>query len=148
MNKSRAIIVVKNPEALRVAASSARISTQPGTAMEIFGRSMGDEKDLRLLDKVLSSGHKSVIEHQTFGIAFNDVSVLVEQFVIEARLASFTVKSRRYVDFAGAGYVVPEGMSEAQNVKTGIHEIAHSRLHDRDMIDAENGIMVDRKSVV
>ncbi|MBR7187075.1 MAG: hypothetical protein IKD53_00820 [Clostridia bacterium] len=63
MNKSRAIIVVKNPEALRVAASSARISTQPGTAMEIFGRSLGDEKDLRLLDKVLSSGHKSVIEH-------------------------------------------------------------------------------------
>ena len=37
-------------------------------------------------------------------------------------------------------------MSEAQNVKTGIHEIAHSRLHDRDMIDAENGIMVDRRT--
>ena len=114
MNKSRAIIVVKNPEALRVAASSARISTQPGTAMEIFGRSMGDEKDLRLLDTVLSSGHKSVIEHQTFGIAFNDVSVLVEQFVIECRLASYTVKSRRYVDFGEAGWVRPEGLTEAQ----------------------------------
>ena len=41
---------------------------------------------------------------------------------------------------------IAEGMSEAQNVKTGIHEIAHSRLHDRDMIDAENGIMVDRRT--
>lgn len=41
---------------------------------------------------------------------------------------------------------IAEGMSEAQNVKTAIHEIAHSRLHDRDMIDAENGVMVDRRT--
>ena len=34
--------------------------------------------------------------------------MLAEQFLIEFRLASFTVKSRRYVDFSGAGYVAPE----------------------------------------
>lgn len=114
MNQSKAIIVNKNPEALRVAAGSARISTQQGTAMAIYDRSPGDEKDLKLMNKVLSSGHKSVIEHQTVNIAFNDVSVLVEQFVIECRLASFTVKSRRYVDFGEAGYVVPEGLTGGQ----------------------------------
>ena len=111
MKQSRAIIVNKNPEALRVAAGSARISTQQGTAMEIYARSLGDAKDLSLMNKVLSSGHKSVIEHQTVNIAFNDVSVLVEQFVIECRLASFTVKSRRYVDFGAAGWVRPEGLT-------------------------------------
>lgn len=114
MNRSRAIIVNKNPEALRVAAGSARISTQQGTAMEIYGRSLGDEKDLNLMNKVLSSGHKSVIEHQTVNIAFDNVSVLAEQFVIECRLASFTVKSRRYVDFGEAGWVCPEGLNDAQ----------------------------------
>ncbi len=113
MNNSKAVIIVKNPEAMRVAASSARISTQQGTALEIFERSAGGEKDLSLIGKVLSSGHKSVIEHQTFSVAFNDVSVLVEQFVIEARLNSYTVKSRRYVDFSGAGFVTPEGLGEA-----------------------------------
>lgn len=41
---------------------------------------------------------------------------------------------------------IAEGMSEAQNVKTAIHEIAHSRLHDVDMADAENGVMVDRRT--
>ncbi len=41
---------------------------------------------------------------------------------------------------------IAEGMSEAQNIKTGIHEIAHSRLHDVDMTDTENGIMVDRNT--
>ena len=115
MRKGTAKIILENGEALRVAASAARISTQQGTALEIFEKSGDREKDLKLIGKVLSSGHKSVIEHQSFAIAFDDVSVLVEQFAIEFRLASFTVKSRRYVDFSGAGYVVPEGMApEAQ----------------------------------
>ena len=114
MNQSRAIIIVENREALRVAASAARISTQQGTAMEMFESSMGDERDLKLIGKVLSSGHKSVVEHQTFSAAFNDVSVFVEQFAIECRLASFTVKSRRYVDFAGAGFVTPDGLDGEQ----------------------------------
>ena len=35
-------------------------------------------------------------------MAFENVSVFCEQFIIEFRLASFTVKSRRYVDFADA----------------------------------------------
>lgn len=110
MNKAQASIILLNQDAMRVVASSARISTQQGTALEIYDRSGDREKDLKLVGKVLSSGHKSVIEHQTMSIAFNNVSVLVEQFVIEFRLASFTVKSRRYVDFSDAGYVVPEGM--------------------------------------
>lgn len=114
MDHSKAIIIHENRTALRAAAASARISTQQGTALAIYEKSLGDEKDLNLLKKVLSSGHKSVIEHQTLTIAFNDVSVLVEQFVIECRLASFTVKSRRYVDFGAAGWVVPEGLTDEQ----------------------------------
>lgn len=114
MKQSTAKIVNINEAAMAVTASAARMSTQQGTALEIFAKSGDHEKDMNLVRKVLSSGHKSVIEHQTFSVAFNDVSVLVEQFVIEFRLASYTVKSRRYVDFSGAGFVVPEGLNEAQ----------------------------------
>ena len=113
MERGSAKILLKNEAALGVVASAARISTQQGTALEIYDRSGDREKDLKLVGKVLSSGHKSVIEHQNFSIAFDNVSVMVEQFVIEFRLASYTVKSRRYVDFSDAGYVVPEGMNEA-----------------------------------
>ncbi|MBQ6594724.1 MAG: FAD-dependent thymidylate synthase [Clostridia bacterium] len=107
-----AIILNENPSGAAVAASSARISTQGGTALEVFDHAGDREKDARLIGKVLSSGHKSVIEHHVLSIAFNDVSVFVEQFVIEARLASFTVKSRRYVDFSDAGYYVPEDLPD------------------------------------
>ena len=111
MNYGTARILQKNEAALRTVASSARISTHQGTALEIYEKSGDREKDLKLVNKVLASGHKSVIEHQTLSVAFDNVSVLVEQFVIEFRLASFTVKSRRYVDFSDSGYVVPEGMN-------------------------------------
>lgn len=91
-----------------VCAASGRISTQSGTALEIFERSHDEEKNTNLISKVTRSGHTSTIEHIFFNLAFENVSVVVEQFMIEFRLASFTVKSRRYVDFSDCGYFVPE----------------------------------------
>lgn len=92
----------------RVCAASGRISTQKGSALEIFERSSDEEKNASLISKVIRSGHTSTIEHMFFNLAFENVSVVVEQFMIEFRLASFTVKSRRYVDFSDSGYFVPD----------------------------------------
>ncbi len=92
----------------KVCAAAGRISTQEGTALEIFDKSQDKEKNRKLISKVTKSGHTSTIEHIFFNIAFENVSVVVEQFMIEFRLASFTVKSRRYVDFTDCGYLVPE----------------------------------------
>lgn len=128
MKESHAIIIQKNESALRVVASSGRISTQPGTAMEIFEKSTGDEKDIHLVEKVLSSGHKSVIEHQTLSVAFDNVSVLAEQYIIEFRLAAYTVKSRRYVDFADAGFVVPENLPEG--LRPAYEKVMTERFED------------------
>ena len=91
-----------------VCAASGRISTQNGTALEIFERSHDEEKNTSLIGKVTRSGHTSTVEHIFFNLAFENVSVVVEQFMIEFRLASFTVKSRRYVDFSDCGYLIPE----------------------------------------
>lgn len=91
----------------RICAAGGRISTLSGNAEEILGKSLDPEKNASLIGKVTSSGHTSIIEHISFNLAFTDVSVLVEQFMIEFRLASFTVKSRRYVDFADAGFFIP-----------------------------------------
>ena len=96
-----------------VCAASGRISTQSGTALEIFERSHDEEKNTSLIGKVTRSGHTSTIEHIFFNLAFENVSVVVEQFMIEFRLASFTVKSRRYVDFSDCGYLVPDFKNDA-----------------------------------
>lgn len=91
----------------KIPAASGRISTQEGDASEIFAKSQDKEKNANLIQKVTRSGHNSTIEHTVFNLAFQDVSVFVEQFLIEFRLASFTVKSRRYVDFRKCGFYVP-----------------------------------------
>ena len=105
-----------SPDMAAIIASGGRISTMDGTADEIYAKSLsaGQEKNEKLIGKVLSSGHTSVLEHGYVNLAFENVSVYAEQFMIEFRLASFTVKSRRYVDFSKAGYVSPELESDAQ----------------------------------
>ncbi len=107
---SRAILIAETDRGLQLCAAAARLSTTQGSSMEVFERSEGDERNLPLVKKVLASGHKSLIEHQTYSVAFENVSVLAEQFMIEFRLASFIVKSRRYVDFKNAGYYTPQAL--------------------------------------
>lgn len=116
--KGHVTILGISPNADAMVASGGRISTMDGTADEIFAKSLaaGREKNEKLIGKVLSSGHTSVLEHCYVNLAFENVSVLAEQFLIEFRLAAFTVKSRRYVDFSGAGYIEPELSGEGAAV--------------------------------
>ena len=107
---SRAVIIAETDRGQQMCAAAARLSTTQGSSVEIFERAEGDERNLPLVRKVLASGHKSLIEHQTYSVAFENVSVLAEQFMIEFRLASFIVKSRRYVDFKNAGFYTPAAL--------------------------------------
>ena len=107
---SVAKIISWNVDNEAVCASAAKMSTTKGNANEIFEKSRNNPQNTDLIKKVLRSGHKSVIEHAVFSIAFWDVSAFVEQFLIECRLASFTVKSRRYVDFSSLGYIIPSDL--------------------------------------
>ena len=110
--RSQAKIISYNIDNDAVCASAARISTTLGDANEIFENSKKNSNNDTLIKKVLKSGHRSVIEHAIFTIALWNVSAYVEQFFIECRLASFTVKSRRYVDFSNQGYYTPSDLNE------------------------------------
>lgn len=111
---SQAKIISYNIDNDAVCASAARISTTLGDANEIFEKSKENSNNNVLIKKVLRSGHRSVIEHAVFTIALWNVSAYVEQFFIECRLASFTVKSRRYVDFSNQGYYIPSDLNEKE----------------------------------
>ena len=105
----------------KMCAAGGRISTQSGNALGIWEKSQDAVKNASLIDKVTRSGHNSTVEHIFFNLAFNDVSVQVEQFMIEFRLASFTVKSRRYVDFSDAGYYTPAFKNEENKAQYDAH---------------------------
>ncbi|MDY0131342.1 MAG: FAD-dependent thymidylate synthase [Desulforegulaceae bacterium] len=107
MINSKAFISGHTKKPSNFCLAAARISTTKGSALEIYKDSM-EKEDTSLIEKVLSMGHHSVSEHIYFNIIFDNVSVITEQFMIEFRLASFTVKSRRYVDYKKMGFVFPE----------------------------------------
>jgi thymidylate synthase (FAD) len=118
MQHSKAIILTHTPQPERICAAAARISTTPGTATDIYEKTHRDNIG-KLISNVIGIGHKTVIEHAAFTIAFENVSAFFEQFLIEFRLAAYTIKSRRYVDFSHMGFYHPEfrftqEISEAQ----------------------------------
>lgn len=113
----------------KVTAAGGRISTQPGTALGIWEKSQDAQKNANLIDKVTRSGHNSVVEHTYYNLAFQNVSAVVEQFIIEFRLASFTVKSRRYVDFSDAGFFVPVFSDKAMEERYRTHMASFFKLY-------------------
>ena len=113
-NESGAFILSETKNGERIVSCGGRISTRPGTAVELYKKATSKEKNLKLISKVLSSGHKTVLEHHYFNLAFNNVSIFVEQFLIEFRIASFTIKSGRYVNFSSAGFNLPNDFSAEQ----------------------------------
>ena len=107
-NTSKVVIIAYTPEPEKLCASAAGISTTKGTALELYNQKNDLAKAQKLIKNVLKLGHATTIEHACFTIAFENVSAFVEQFMIEFRIASFTVKSRRYVDFSQMGFYQPE----------------------------------------
>lgn len=106
----------------------------------VFDVSQTDGKPLPELDDTVQDLTASVEGYNIFFEALKRTSTVPMDFEpIEGGSHGFYHQIEKRIAIA-------EGMSEAQNVKTGIHEIAHSRLHDVDMIDAANGIAVDRRT--
>jgi len=106
MEKARAVILACTPEPERMCASAARISSTKGAATEIYENT--DRTNIgSLIQKVVDLGHVTITEHVVFNLAFENVSAFFEQFLIEFRLAAYTIKSRRYVDYSEMGGLLP-----------------------------------------
>ena len=64
-------IISFNDNAHAIVSSAGRISTTKGSANEIYEKSCSNdkEKNINLINKILSSGHESVIEHIFFNLS-------------------------------------------------------------------------------
>ncbi len=89
-------------------AAAGKLSRFPGNVYEVLESCDNYEKNLKLIKRIIGMGHKSIIEHDYLVFALCDVTPIVEQTIIGNRLTSFTIKSRREVDFRTAGFYIPE----------------------------------------
>ncbi len=80
---------------------------------EIFANAPGDEKKLELIERVISSGHYSTIEHVQVTFAISNVSRALTHQLVRHRHMSFSQKSQRYVKEKGEfDYLVPQAIEK------------------------------------
>lgn len=113
-NTTRLVLINNTPEPQKITSAAARLSSLPGTPTKILDETP-DTGYPDYLRRIMQMGHQSIMEHANFTIAFENVSVFAEQFIIGFRLMSYTVKSRRYVPHGEAGYIVPYMASEGKS---------------------------------
>lgn len=93
----------------KIIASAGKLSRFDGDVLKIYENLTGNfEENIKFIKRVIKMGHDSITDHDYVVFALKDVSILVEQIIIEQRFSSFTIKSRREVDFSNVGYYVPD----------------------------------------
>lgn len=107
--KVQLISYTPNPELL--IAGAARLCYRDISAIDIM-RNLEDCDVESLLDRIISSGHHSVLEHVNFTFALDEVSrVLTHQLVRHRVGIAYSQQSQRYTklinDVNGTGFVCP-----------------------------------------
>ena len=108
---------------LQIVSAAGNLSRADGTVTQVFESRNDYESNLKLARAVVGYGHKSIAEHDYLVFAIEDVTPIVEQTIIGYRLTSFTIKSRRNVDFRNVGFYVPEFKDKDGNVLENNEEL-------------------------
>ncbi len=77
-------------------------------------RSIPLERMYSLIDKVIASGHLSVLEHISFTFAIEGISRACSHQLVRHRIASFSQQSQRYVS-AGKDFVLPNSIQSNES---------------------------------
>lgn len=98
-----------NPE--RLVATAARLCYSADDVETIMDEMCDHEaeKQIKLLQSI---GHESPIEHVSFTFAIEDVSRSLLAQITRHRLASFSVRSQRYVSTSYEKYVMPDAIAD------------------------------------
>ena len=99
------------PEPERVVAMAARLCYSAVGAEELSER-LSDDKVREMVEKMVSLGHASTIEHVSFTFGIEGVSRVLTHQLVRHRIASYDQQSQRYVAAHGFQYVTPHTIEE------------------------------------
>lgn len=109
-------LIDPNRNILRTAYTACRTCYSEETPSEIWRKVDVSEKSmLKTIDKVISSGHGSVLEHINFTFLIEGVSrTLTHQLVRHRVGTAFSQQSQRYVKFEEAKFRTPPSVTKAK----------------------------------
>lgn len=111
-------LIAHTPDPEKVVAAAAKLCYSSSDATEIMDN-LTDEKTEKFLEMLQSLGHDSPTEHVTFTFAIEGVSRSLLAQITRHRIASYSVKSQRYVSESMFEYILPpeiENIPEAKEI--------------------------------
>lgn len=108
-NAQMSVKLISKPQnILRTIYTACRTCYSSLLPQEIFESTDDEEKMLKLITRVISSGHYSTIEHIQLSFAISNVSRACTHQLVRHRHMSFSQKSQRYVKEKGEfDYIIP-----------------------------------------
>lgn len=146
-NVDELISILKNNELERkveIVSTAGRLSRNPGTVFDVLATAENNplEKNLSFIKRVVKMGHDSITDHDYCVFAIENVSPVIEQTIIAERFSSFTIKSRREVDFSKVGYYIPDFHNKNGELLENNEQIKE------EYINHENSLFADYEKLV
>lgn len=94
----------------RKVAMAARLCYSPVGAAELAEK-MSDSQVRSLLEKIMSMGHASTLEHVSFTFAVEGVSRVLTHQLVRHRIASYSQQSQRYVAEHDFEFILPPSVA-------------------------------------
>ena len=117
-NKPVVNLISKPENLLKTVYTACRTCYSADYPINIYNSTDDEEKMLKLIERVISSGHFSTIEHIQISFAISNVSRACTHQLVRHRHMSFSQKSQRYVKEKGQfDYIIPPTIDKNPELK-------------------------------
>ena len=117
-NKPVVNLISKPENMLKTIYTACRTCYSADMPINIYNSTDDEEKMLKLIERVISSGHYSTIEHIQVSFAISNVSRACTHQLVRHRHMSFSQKSQRYVKEKGQfDYIIPPTIEKNLEMK-------------------------------
>ena len=122
-NKPVVNLISKPANMLKTVYTACRTCYSADYPINIYNSTDDEEKMLKLIERVISSGHYSTIEHIQVSFAISNVSRACTHQLVRHRHMSFSQKSQRYVKEKGQfDYIIPPTIERNPELKAKFEE--------------------------
>ncbi|WP_066496442.1 FAD-dependent thymidylate synthase [Abyssisolibacter fermentans] len=109
-------LIRHTPDVEKLIASAAKLCySQVG--IDSIEEGLTVESTDKFLDRLMSMGHESPIEHAVFTFGVEGVSRVLTHQLVRHRIASYSQQSQRYVKLEQFEYVIPPAIEEDEEAK-------------------------------
>lgn len=110
--KVKILSFTQNPE--QVIAAAGKLCYSPVGVEEILKKN-SKEQCLSFMNRLLSMGHHSPLEHVSFTFAIEGVSRALTHQLVRHRIASYSQQSQRYVKSDNPEFIIPKTIIDLSN---------------------------------